>query len=49
MLIYFSQSTAVANTVPNVNHYPRYNMKCIGENETLRGIVRFPLRFMLYR
>ena len=40
-------------TVPKVIDFPRYNMKCSGENVILRGIFhvvsRFPLLFMLYR
>ena len=40
-------------TVPNVIDFPRYSMKCSGENVTLCGIFhvvsRFPLHFMLYR
>ena len=40
-------------TVPKVIDFPRYNMKWMGGNEILRGIVhvvpRFPLHFMLYR
>ena len=40
------------HTVPNVIDFPRYNMKCSGGNEILRGIIRaasrFPLHFMLY-
>ena len=40
-------------TVSKVNDFPRYNMKCSGENLILRGIFhvvsRFPLLFMLYR
>ena len=42
-----------AYTVPNVIGFPRYNKKCSGENELLRGLFhavsRFPLHFMLYR
>ena len=37
-------------TVPKIIDFPRYNMKCIGENVILRGIVHvvsgFPLHFM---
>ena len=33
--------------------FPRHNMKCSGENETLSGIFhvvsRFPLHFVLYK
>ena len=40
-------------TVPKVIEFPRYNMKCSGENVILGGIVHvvsgFPLHFMLYR
>ena len=40
-------------TVPKVIDFPRYNMKCSGVNQILRGIFhgvsRFPLHFMLYR
>ena len=40
-------------TVPKIINFPRYNMKCSGENVILLGIVyvvsRFPLHFMLYR
>ena len=40
-------------TVPKVIIVPRYNMKCSGENVTLRGIFHVvsccPLHFMLYR
>ena len=39
-------------TVPKEIHFPRYNMKCSGNNVILRGIVHvvscFPLYFMLY-
>ena len=39
-------------TFPKEIDFPRYNTKCSGENETLRGIFRvvfgFPLHFMLY-
>ena len=39
------------NTVPEVIAFPRYNMKCSGENVILRGIFRdvsrFPQHFML--
>ena len=39
-------------TVPKEIYFPRYNMKCSGENVILRGIVHvvscFPLHFMLY-
>ena len=39
-------------TVPKDINFPRYNMKCSGENVILRGIVHvvscFPLHFMLY-
>ena len=38
---------------PKVIDYPRYNMKCSGENVIQRGIFhvvsRFPLLYMLYR
>ena len=41
------------HTVPKVIDFPRYNMKCSGENVILRGIFHvvscFPLHFMLYR
>ena len=41
------------NTVPKVIDFPRYNMKCGGDNVILRGIVHvvsgFPLHFMFYR
>ena len=40
-------------TVLKVIDFPRYNMKCSGENVILRGIVHivsgFPLHFMFYR
>ena len=40
-------------TIPMVIDFPRYNMKCSGENVILRGIFDavsgFPLHFMLYR
>ena len=40
-------------TVRKVINFPRYNMKCSGENVILHGIVHvvsgFPLHFMLYR
>ena len=40
-------------TVPTVIDFPRYNMKCCGENVILRGIFHvvsgFLLHFMLYR
>ena len=43
----------VYHTVPKEIDFPRYTMKCSGENEILRGIFhvvsRFPLHFMLYR
>ena len=39
-------------TVPKKIDFPRYNMKCSGENVILRGIFHviscFPLHFMLY-
>ena len=39
-------------TIPKEIHFPRYNMKCSGENLTLRGIFHVvtcvPLHFMLY-
>ena len=39
-------------TVPKVIDFPRYNMKCSGENVILREIFHvvscFPLHFMLY-
>ena len=39
-------------TVPKLIDFPRYNMKCSGENAILRGIFHvvscFPLHFMLY-
>ena len=39
-------------TVPKKIDFPRYNMKCSGENAILRGIFHvvscFPLHFMLY-
>ena len=41
------------NTVPKVNDFPLYNMKCSGENMLLRGIIHevsgFQIHFMLYR
>ena len=41
-----------AYTVPKVIDFPRYNTKCSGENEILRGIFhalsRFPLHFVIY-
>ena len=41
------------HTVPKVIDFPRYNMKCSGENVILHGIVHvvsgFPPHFMLYR
>ena len=49
------QATEAMHTVPKVPviDFPRYNMKCSGENEILRGIFHvvsgFPLHFMLYR
>ena len=40
-------------TVRKEIDFPRYNMKCSGENMMLRRIFhvvpRFPLHFMLYR
>ena len=43
----------LAYTVPKEINFPRYNMKCSGENIILRGIFHvvscFPLHFMLYR
>ena len=40
-------------TVPKEIDFPRYNMKCSGENVLLRGIFPvlscFPLHFLLYR
>ena len=39
-------------TVPKEIYFPRYNMKCSGENVILRGkfhVLGFPLHFMLYR
>ena len=39
-------------TVPKVIDFPRYNMKCSGENVVLRGMFHegtgFPLHFTLY-
>ena len=39
-------------TAPKVIDFPRYNLKCNGENVILRGIVHvvsgFPLHFMFY-
>ena len=39
-------------TVPKKIDFPRYNMKCSGENAILRGIFHvvscFPLHFMLH-
>ena len=32
-------------TVPKVINFPRYNTKCSGENEILRGIFRVLYRF----
>ena len=32
-------------TVPNLIDFPRYNTKCRGENEILRGIFRAVSRF----
>ena len=47
------QATEAMHTVPKVIDFPRYNMKCRGENVILRGMLhvvsRFPLHFMLYR
>ena len=44
---------AMPHTVPKVIDFPRYNMKCSGDNVILRGIVHvvsgFPLHFMFYR
>ena len=51
----FSQTSIARQvyTVPKVIGFPRYKMKCSGENEILRGmfpvVSRFPLYFMLYR
>ena len=43
----------VSYTVPKVINFPRYNMKCSGENVVQRGIFHvvlcFLLHFMLYR
>ena len=40
-------------TVPKEIDFPRYNIKCSGENVILRGIFHVvscvPLHFMLYR
>ena len=40
-------------TVRKIIDFPRYNMKCSGENVILHGIVHvvsgFPLHLMLYR
>ena len=55
LLINRIQSVVVVQlyTVPKVIDFPRYNMKCSGVNQILRGIFhgvsRFPLHFMLYR
>ena len=42
-----------SHTVPKVIDFPRYNMKCSGENVILHGIFHvvscFPLNFMLNR
>ena len=50
MFIYIS---GIVYTVPKIIDFPRYNMKCSGENVILRGIVHvasgFPLHFMFYR
>ena len=35
-------------TVPKVIDFPRYNMKCSGENVILRGIVHVVSGFPLY-
>ena len=41
------------NTVPKVIDFPRYNMKCGGDNVIILGIVHevsgFHLHFMFYR
>ena len=48
-----TRSWYIQYTVPKVIDFPRYNMKCSGENVTLRGIFQvvswFPLHFVLYR
>ena len=45
--------TCLHFTVPKVIDFPRYDMKCSGENVILRGIFHlvscFPLHFMLFR
>ena len=49
----WNKTTFLTYTVTKVINFPRYNMKCCGENVILRGIVHavsgFPLHFMLYR
>ena len=46
-------TVSITYTVPKEIDFPRYNMKCSGENVILRGIFRvlscFPLHFLLYR
>ena len=48
-----SQYRCRLHTIPKVIDFPRYYMKCSGENVILRGIVHvvsgFPLHFTLYR
>ena len=48
----FTEPASGCHTVPKVIDFPRYNMKCSGENVILRGIVHvvsgFPLHFMFY-
>ena len=50
---YNSRFLFFSYTVPKEIDFPRYNMKCSGENFILRGIFHvvscFPLHFMLYR
>ena len=49
----FEKCLTILYTVPKEIHFPRFNMKCSGDNLILRGIVHvvscFPLHFMLYR
>ena len=52
MLSVLHSDPAAHHTVPKGIDFPRYNMKCSGENVILSGIFYvvsgFPLHFMLY-
>ena len=41
-------TVSMGHTVPKLIDFPRYNMKCSGENEKLCGIFHVVSRFPLY-